>query len=104
MNIYYVEIADYAQSMLPNMKKEIYNFYKEMIPKNKTYLKYVKSQTKGYSKDLLEKVADYYEVGIREARSYIAVMKKDELTQILSEMGLEDKEIKKLLKWKKVKL
>jgi hypothetical protein len=98
MNIYYVEIADYAQSMLPNMKKEIYNFYKEMIPKNKTYLKYVKSQTKGYSKDLLEKIADYYEVGIREARSYIAVMKKDELTQILSEMGLEDKEIKKLLK------
>ena len=98
MNVYYVEIADYAQSMLPNMKKEIYNFYKEMIPKNKTYLKYVKQQTKGYSKDLLEKVADYYEVGIREARSYIAVMKKDELTQILSEMGLEDKEIKKLLK------
>lgn len=98
MNVYYVEIADYAQSMLPNMKKEIYNFYKEMIPKNKTYLKYVKQQTKGYSKDLLEKVADYYEVGIREARSYIAVMKKNELTQILSEMGLEDKEIKKLLK------
>ena len=98
MNVYYVEIADYAQSMLPNMKKEIYNFYKEMIPKNKTYLKYVKSQTKGYSKDLLEKVADYYEVGIREARSYIAVMKKNELTQVLSEMGLEDKEIKKLLK------
>ena len=98
MNVYYVEIADYAQSMLPNMKKEIYNFYKEMIPKNKTYLKYVKQQTKGYSKDLLEKVADYYEVGIREARSYIAVMKKDELTQILNEMGLENKEIKKLLK------
>ena len=98
MNVYYVEIADYAQSMLPNMKKEIYNFYKEMIPKNKTYLKYVKQQTKGYSKDLLEKVADYYEVGIREARSYIAVMKKNELTQILGEMGLEDKEIKKLLK------
>ena len=98
MNVYYVEIADYAQSMLPNMKKEIYNFYKEMIPKNKTYLKYIKQQTKGYSKDLLEKVADYYEVGIREAHSYIAVMKKNELTQILGEMGLENKEIKKLLK------
>ena len=46
MNVYYVEIADYAQSMLPNMKKEIYNFYKEMIPKSKTYLKYVKQQIK----------------------------------------------------------
>jgi hypothetical protein len=98
MNQYYVEIADYAQSLMPNMKEEIYNFYKEMIPKNKTYLKYVKSQTKGYSKDLIEKIADYYEVGTHEARSYIAVMKKDELTQILGEMGLEQKEIKKLLK------
>ena len=98
MNQYYVEIADYAQSLMPNMKEEIYNFYKEMIPKNKTYLKYVKSQTKGYSKDLIEKIADYYEAGTHEARSYIAVMKKDELTQILGEMGLEQKEIKKLLK------
>ena len=98
MHEYYVEIADYAQSLMPNNKKEIYNFYKEMIPKNKTYLKYVKQQTKGYSKDLLEKVADYYEVGIREARSYIAVMKKNEITQILGEMGLDKKEIKRLFK------
>ena len=98
MNQYYVEIADYAQSLMPTNKKEIYNFYKEMIPKSKTYLKYVKSQTKDYSKELIEKIAEYYEVGAHEARSYIAVMKKNELTQILSEMGLEDKEIKKLLK------
>ena len=98
MNQYYVEIADYAQSLMPTNKKEIYNFYKEMIPKSKTYLKYVKSQTKDYSKELIEKIAEYYEVGAHEARSYIAVMKKDELTQILGEMGLEQKEIKKLLK------
>jgi len=98
MNQYYVEIADYAQSLMPNMKKEIYNFYKEMIPKSKTYLKYVKSQTKDYNKELIEKIAEYYEVGIREARSYIAVMEKDELTQILGEMGLEQKYIKKLFK------
>ena len=98
MNQYYVEIADCAQSLMPTNKKEIYNFYKEMIPKSKTYLKYVKSQTKDYSKELIEKIAEYYEVGAHEARSYIAVMKKDELTQILGEMGLEQKEIKKLLK------
>ena len=98
MNQYYVEIADCAQSLMPTNKKEIYNFYKEMIPKSKTYLKYVKSQTKDYNKELIEKIAEYYEVGAHEARSYIAVMKKDELTQILGEMGLEQKEIKKLLK------
>ena len=28
MHVYYVEIADYAQSMLPTMKKQIYNFYR----------------------------------------------------------------------------
>ena len=95
MNQYYVEIADCAQSLMPTNKKEIYNFYKEMIPKSKTYLRYVKSQTKDYNKELIEKIAEYYEVGAHEARSYIAVMKKDELTQILGEMGLEQKEIKK---------
>ena len=39
MNLYYVELANYAQSLMPHNKKEIYNFYKEMIPKGKSYFK-----------------------------------------------------------------
>ena len=98
MNIYYVEIAEYAQSLMPTMKKQIYNFYREMIPKKKVWLKYVKSQTKTINKDLIECIAKYYEVGKSDALSYIAVMTKEEIPVILGEMGYNKKEIKNLLK------
>ena len=98
MNQYYVEIADYAQSLMPNMKKEIYNFYKEMIPKSKIWLQYIKTKNKEVNKELISHIASYYEVGFREARSYINVITDEEMPIILGEMGLEDKEIKKLLK------
>ena len=98
MSPYYVEVADYAQSMLPIMKKEIYNFYREMIPKRKVWLQYIKSKTKNINKDLIEDIAKYYEVGTADATSYIAVMTKEEISIVLSEMGKDNKEIKKLLK------
>jgi hypothetical protein len=98
MSPYYVEVADYAQSMLPTMKKEIYNFYREMIPKRKVWLQYIKSKTKAVNKDLIEDIAKYYEVGITDATSYFKVMTKEEISIILNEMGKDSKEIKKLLK------
>ena len=98
MSPYYVEVADYAQSMLPTMKKEIYNFYREMIPKRKVWLQYIKSKTKTINKDLVEDIAKYYEIGAADALSYIAVMTKEEISIVLSEMGKDNKEIKKLLK------
>ena len=98
MSPYYVEVADYAQSMLPTMKKQIYNFYREMIPKRKVWLQYIKSKTKPVNKDLIEDIAKYYEVGITDATSYFEVMTKEEISIILNEMGKDSKEIKKLLK------
>ena len=98
VNLYYVEIAEYAQSLMPTMKKQIYNFYREMIPKKKVWLKYVKSQTKTVNKDLIECIAKYYEVGKSDALSYITVMTKEEIPVILGEMGYDKKEIKNLLK------
>ena len=98
MSPYYVEVADYAQSMLPTMKKQIYNFYKEMIPKRKVWLQYIKSKTKTVNKDLIENIAKYYEVGVTDATSYFEVMTKEEISIILNEMGKDSKEIKKLLK------
>jgi hypothetical protein len=98
MSPYYVEVANYAQSMLPTMKKQIYNFYREMIPKRKVWLQYIKSKTKAVNKDLIEDIAKYYEVGVTDATSYFEVMTKEEISIILNEMGKDSKEIKKLLK------
>ena len=99
MNIYYTELADLAQSLMPNNKKEIYNFYKEMIPKRKSYFRYIKTKTKQPNKELVEKIASYFKIGSSEASTYIDILDKKTITTILNEMGVEDKEIKKL--WKK---
>ena len=98
MNMYYTEIANIAQSLMPNNKKEIYNFYKEMIPKRKAFFKYIKSKNKKPNKELVEKIANYFRVGEAEGSSYIHVMDKSNILSLLEGMGIEGKETKKLLK------
>ena len=97
-NELYTELANYAQSLMPNNKRDIYNFYKEMIPKRRGYFRYIKTKNKAHNKELVEQISSYFKVGDAEASSYIDILDKDNLTAILKEMGGEDKEIKKLLK------
>mgnify|MGYP003678116127 FL=1 len=97
-NLYYAELANYAQSLMPQNKKEIYNFYKEMIPKGKSYFKYIKSKNKSSNKELVEILADYFEVGTSEIPNYIDILGKGKIKDILRETGIEEKESKKLLK------
>lgn len=98
MNLNYVELVDYAQSLMPNNKKQIYNFYKEMLPRRKAFFKYIKPKTKQPNKELVEKMSSYFEIGSSDASVYIELMTSEDMTDILKEMGIEDKEIKKLLK------
>ena len=98
MNLYYVELANYAQTLMPTNKKEIYNFYKEFIPKRKVFLKYMKSKNKSASKELVEKVSSYFKVGEAEGSSYIDVMNKGDILSLLRDIGIEEKEAKKIMK------
>jgi len=98
MNVYYVELADYAQSLMPNNKKQIYNFYKEMLPRRKAFFKYIKTKKKQPNKELVEKMTSYFGIGSSDASTYIKLMTQEDMTDVLKEMGIEDKEIKKLLK------
>ncbi len=98
MSQYYVEVADYAQSLMPTNKKEIYNFYKEIIPKRKVWLKYIKSKNKPYNKELIEILSNYFKLGSSEISSYINILGSEKVKEILREMGIEEKESKKLLK------
>ena len=46
MDIRYVELANYVQTLPYENKQQTYLIYREMIPKAKTFLKYIKSRTK----------------------------------------------------------
>ena len=98
MDIRYIEIANYIQTIPYDSKQQIYQIYREMIPKQKTFLKYVKSRTKKQPATLIEYVAKYFECGLGEAEEYIDILRENGTRRILYDMGLDDKEIKKLLK------
>ena len=98
MDIRFVELANYIQTLPYENKQQTYIIYREMIPKAKTFLKYVKSKTKKQNTTLVEYVAKHFECSLGEAEEYIDILREAGTRSILYRMGLEDKEIEKLLK------
>jgi hypothetical protein len=98
MNIDYIDIVNYVQKISPQNKQQIYSIYREMIPKRKLWLKYIKNEKKKNYKELAEFIAEYLQCGLGEADHYIDILRKEGCIDILFRMGVEDKEAKKLIK------
>ena len=98
MDIRFVELANYVQTLPYENKQQTYTIYREMIPKTKVFLKYIKSRNKKQNTTLVEYVAKHFECSLGEAEEYIDILREAGTRSILYRMGLEDKEINKLLK------
>ena len=98
MYIGYIDVANYVQKINPQNKQQIYSIYREMIPKKKTWLKYIKNQKKKNYQELAEYVAEYFECSLGEADHYIDILRQTGVYGILTKMGIEEKEIKKIIK------
>jgi len=98
MNPDYIELVNEVQTLPPSNKKQIYSIYREYIPKNNKWSKYVKSSSKEFDKDLVLQLKKHFNVSIREIKDYLKILDKKEVQSILNKQGLEEKEIKKLLK------
>ena len=98
MNRSYIEIVNDIQEILPTDKKKIYSIYKEFIPKNNKWNKYIKSKIKQPNKDLIDHIKDYFECSSKESKEYIYMLDKPNISRILTNRGLDKKEIKLLLK------
>lgn len=97
-NIDFLPIVNEVQSYPPQSKKEIYSIYKEYIPKNNKWSKYIKSSNKEPNKDLVNHLKDYFKVSNREVKDYLKILDTTEIHRILTDRGLDKKEIKPLLK------
>ena len=97
MNIDYIDIANYVQKINPQNKQQIYSIYREMIPKKKLWLKYIKNENKKNYKEVSEYIAEYFECSLGEADHYIDIIPSS-VESILWEMGVDEKESKKLIK------
>lgn len=98
MNQEYIEVVNYVQEMPPQEKRMIYNIYREFIPRNNQWNKYIKSKIKQPSKELLDCLAKYWECSQNEAKDYITLLDTTQIRRILADQGLEKKEITKILK------
>tara|TARA_R100000988_G_C3958760_1_gene145039 strand:+ start:307 stop:723 length:417 start_codon:yes stop_codon:yes gene_type:complete len=98
MNINYIDIVNFVQNINPQNKKEIYTIYREMIPKRKVWNKYIKNQNKKDTTELSKIIANKLLVGNNEASTYIPLLGKDGVIEILNDLGYEKKEITKLIK------
>jgi len=98
MNMGYIDIVNYVQKTNPQSKKQIYTIYREMIPRKKLWFTYIKNEKKRNYKELAEYIAEYLDCGLGEADHYVDILKKEGCKDILFRMGVEDKEVNKLIK------
>jgi hypothetical protein len=77
----YCEVVNYVQKNTWQMKGEyLYNLYKDLIPQQYKFLKYIKASKKSdYKKDDIDAVKAYFEVSEKQAKEYIDVLPEDEL-------------------------
>jgi hypothetical protein len=94
----YLELVNEVQKISPQNKKEIYSIYREYIPKNNKWSKYIKSSTKQRNTDLINHLKDYWSCSSKEVKEYLEFLGNDEVLRILTHRGIEKKEIKILLK------
>ncbi len=104
MNPDLIEIVDMFQQYTigPLNKKQVYQLYYDILPKQKMYTKYIKGKKADkYNKDLITFVANHIQISRREATSYIDYWKQghiNELEDLLKKYGKTDKEVKQWLK------
>ncbi len=98
MNPDYLELVNYTQIIPHTEKEKYYKIYSNLIPKKKQWLKYIKSSNKNESKELLEYLSKYFECSTREVKDYINILEKKQIEEILTSLGIDDKDIKKLSK------
>lgn len=94
----YVDLVNMVQKIPYTEKEKIYTIYKTMLPKKKVFFKYIKSSRKGHNDELVAKLANYFSCSLGEAEEYATLLDKAGVEVILSRMGVNEKEIKKLVK------
>ena len=98
MNPEYIEFVNLIQNIPYTEKEKIYKLYLYMIPKKNMFLKYIKSNRTKTKDELLQHLASHYECSLREAYEDYLMHHSDTIKVIPKKRGVDDKEIKKLLK------
>lgn len=92
-----IEIVNEVQKQqVPN--RDHYNFYLSVLPKKSMYFRWIKARKKEYGKDVIEHLSAYYNVSSKEILDSLCLLDESKIISILQQLGISDKDIKKLLK------
>jgi hypothetical protein len=97
-DIRYIELVNYIQTIPYDNKQQIYSIYREMIPKQKTFFKYLKVTKRKKNLQAIDYVAKHFECSLGEAEEYMDILRENGVRGILYKMGITVKEAHKLLK------
>lgn len=93
----YIDIVNLIQKYtLP--KKSLYKYYCELIPKKKTFFRYIKAKKTSLNKDLIDLLSKHLKLSKREIIDSYDLLGNDFKTSLLQNLNINDKQIKKLLK------
>lgn len=106
MNSGLTELVNELQKYTINVlsPREVYKLYLDILPKEKMFFKYIKGdKEEKYPDKLVDLISKYYQCSNKEAVEYLDILTsqddlKAQLKSLLQGYGLDDKEIKKLIK------
>ena len=97
----FIEIVNYFQkySIGTLESREVYEWYRNILPKGKRFNKYIKSKmNKKYDDYLINTLCNYFECSKLQVEEYINLISKEDLVSILEKYGTNPKQIKNICK------
>ena len=79
-------------------KSVLYNYYCKTIPKSRTFFRYIKPKKSNINKDLLNILSKHLQLSKREIKDNYNLIGKDFKIELLTNLNIDNKQIKKLLK------
>ena len=93
----YIDIVNLVQKY-PLSDMALYNFYCKTIPKKKTFFRYIKPKKDTMNDLLVSILANDFNISKREVKDIQHLLGKNLFISVLQKRGIDEKQIKKLLK------
>lgn len=77
--------------------KEFYKVLISFVPKRRAFYPYIKSKSEKYNPELLTLLCVHFQDSERNVLEYISLLTKNDLTDIITKYGYNEKQIKNLL-------
>ena len=97
-NSNYLDIVNKIQHYTPT-PKESFKYLQSMTSNKFRYNKWIKGQkTKSFNSHLIAIISTHLECSSKQAEDYLNILEKKEVKLLLKQIGLQEGDIKKLLK------